>query len=79
MAKQRQVRVEQKSALAAMSQGMGEIQPVEPLLPAESLRHAAEDLARDDAGVAAGAHERAVRHGPHGRRGVVRGGADRAA
>ena len=38
---------------------MGEVEAVEPPLPAEAVGHPAEDLARDDARVAPGAHQRA--------------------
>jgi hypothetical protein len=44
--------------LRPLAQRMGEIQAVEPLLASDRLRHAAEDLAGDDARVAARAHER---------------------
>ncbi len=42
----------------ALGQRMGEVQAVEPPLPAQPVGHTPEDLARDDARVAAGAHER---------------------
>ena len=42
----------------ALRQGVRQVEPVEPPLPAEALGHAAEDLARDDPGVAARAHQR---------------------
>ncbi len=44
--------------LRALRQGVGEVEAVEPALAAETLGHAAEDLARDHPGVAAGAHQR---------------------
>ena len=42
----------------ALRQGVRQVQPVEPRLSAERLGHAPEDLAGDDARVAAGAHQR---------------------
>ena len=44
--------------LRALRQGVGEVEAVEPALATEPLGHAAEDLAGDDARVAAGAHQR---------------------
>ena len=69
----------------ALRQGVCQVEPVEPALAAERLRHAPEDLAGDDAGVAAGAHERAEADGsgdPLGRLAghvvrLVEGGLDR--
>ena len=45
--------------LRAPRERVGEIEAVEPGLAGEPLGHAAEDLARDHAGVAAGPHQRA--------------------
>ena len=42
---------------------MCQVEPVEPLLPGDRLSHAAEDLAGDDPGVAARAHQRAEADG----------------
>ena len=42
----------------ALRQRVGEVEAVEPALAAEALGHAPEDLAGDDARVAAGAHQR---------------------
>ena len=42
----------------ALRQSVGQVQAIEPPLPAQAVGHAPEDLARDDAGVAAGAHQR---------------------
>ncbi len=44
----------------ALPQGVGEVQAVEPPLAGEILRDATQDLAGDDARVAAGTHQRAV-------------------
>ena len=46
------------AVLAPERQGVGQVQAVEPALAAEALGHAAEDLAGDDARVAARAHQR---------------------
>ena len=45
--------------LRAPRERVGQIEAVEPGLAGEPLGHAPEDLARDHAGVAAGAHQRA--------------------
>ena len=45
--------------LRAPRERMREVEAVEPRLAGERLGHAPEDLARDHAGVAAGAHQRA--------------------
>ncbi len=44
--------------LRARVERMGEVEAVEPLLALQALRDAGQDLARDDARVAAGAHQR---------------------
>ena len=46
------------AVFAPSRQGVGQVEPVEPALAAEPLGHAPEDLAGDDAGVAARAHQR---------------------
>ena len=45
-------------SLGAERHGVGQVQAVEPALAAEALGHPAEDLARDDARVAARTHQR---------------------
>ena len=44
--------------LRRQSEGMGQIEPVDPLLARDRPRHPVEDLRRDHPGIAAGAHER---------------------
>ena len=71
--------------LRARVQRMGEVQPVEPALARQAVRHALQDLADDDARVAARPHQRAeacrlgdalsIRSGPNPV-GLVQGGPD---
>ena len=49
--------------LRALVERVREVEAVEPPLAGEAVRHAGQDLAGDDAGVAAGAHQRPEAHG----------------